>query len=134
MNLTIRFTGGRRADFGDHDFEGVLTSSLERFAHRLKQVYVYIEDINGPRGGVDKQCRCVLHLRRMPPIVIQDQDDSIYSLIHRVANRAAYALSQQTGRRTRQAHRSSPRSAPVSAFAERTEQDAAGTESGSRPA
>ncbi len=98
MQLNIRFSGGKRTDFGDHDYEQVLARSLERFQHRLKQVYLYVEDINGPRGGIDKQCRCVLHLRRMPPIVIQDQDESMSALLYRVANRASYALSQKVDR------------------------------------
>ena len=98
MQLNIRFSGGTRSDFGYHDYEEILASSLERFQHRLKQVYLYVEDINGPRGGIDKQCRCVLHLRRMPPIVIQDQDETMGALLYRVANRASYALSQRVDR------------------------------------
>jgi hypothetical protein len=43
----------------------------------------------------------VLHLRRMPPVVIQDQDESMTSLIHRVANRASFVLSQKADRRTK---------------------------------
>lgn len=101
MQLTIRFSGGKRSDFGNHDLEGVVQTSLERFKNGLKQVYLYVEDVNGPRGGVDKQCRCVLHLRRMPPIVIQDQDEDMATLIYRVANRAAYALSQKTDRQNK---------------------------------
>lgn len=129
MNFAVRFGSGQRARFGDQDIEDILTDSLERFARRLKQVYLYIEDINGPRGGVDKQCRCVLHLRRMPPVVIQDQDESIHALIHRVANRAAYALSQRAGRKTRQTRRRSER---ITAFAGRDEQNVAGIESATR--
>lgn len=102
MLLSIRFSGGKRTDFGDHDYEEILSRALDRFRHRLKQVYLYIEDVNGPRGGVDKQCRCVLHLRRMAPIVIQDQDENLTALINRVANRASYALSQKADRKTRQ--------------------------------
>lgn len=98
MQLTLHFSGGKRSTFGKHDYEGILTHALERFAHRLKQVSLYVEDVNGPRGGIDKQCRCVLHLRKMPPVVIQDQDESMSSLIYRVANRAAYALSQKAER------------------------------------
>ncbi len=101
MQLTMRFSGGKRSDFGDHDYEEVLLGSLERFGHRLKQVYLYIEDVNGPRGGIDKQCRCVLHLRRMPPVVVQDEDESMGALIQRVANRAAYALSQKVDRKSK---------------------------------
>jgi len=132
MNFAIRFSGGQRADFGNHDFEGILTNSLERFARRLKQVFLYLEDINGPRGGVDKQCRCVLHLRRMPPVVIQDEDENTYALIHRVANRAAYALSQQAARKSRQTQRTRRRSERITAFAGRDEHDVAGIESVSR--
>lgn len=101
MQMTIRFSGGNRSDFGEFDYERLMLSSLERFRHLLKQVQLYIEDTNGPRGGVDKQCRCVLHLRRMPPVVIQDQDESMGPLIHRVAERATFALSKKLDRKKR---------------------------------
>jgi hypothetical protein len=116
MQLTIRFSGGKRSDVGDQDYEQVLLSSLERFRHRLKHVYLYIEDVNGPRGGIDKQCRCVLHLRRMPPVVIRDEDANMNALIHRVAKRAAYAMSQKADRKTKRVkqNRSAPKQLPVS--------------------
>ena len=101
MQFNIRFSGGKRTDFGDHDYENVLLSALDRFRHRLQQVQLYVEDVNGPRGGIDKQCRCVLHLRQMAPIVIQDQDENMIALIYRVANRASYALSQRAARKTK---------------------------------
>ena len=101
MQFFIRFSGGKRSSFGDHDYENVLSSALDRFRHRLQQVHLYVEDVNGPRGGIDKQCRCVLHLRQMAPIVIQDQDDNMIALIYRVANRASYALSQRAARKTK---------------------------------
>lgn len=132
MNFAIRFSGSQRTGFGNHDFEGILENSLERFARRLKQVYLYIQDINGPRGGVDKQCRCVLHLRRMPPVVIQDQDESMHALIHRVANRAAYTLSQQAGRKTRQTQRTRRRRERITDFGGGDEHSVAGIESVSR--
>ncbi len=125
MNFAVRFGSGSRADFGDHDIEGILTDSLGRFAHRLKQIYLFIEDTNGPRGGVDKQCRCVLHLRRMAPVVIEDQDESMLALIHRVANRAAYALSQQTARKKKQPQRDR-RGDPAASFAGPDQRDGAG--------
>ena len=99
MQIKIHFSGGKRSDFGNHDFEQVFANSLQRFHHRLKKVHVYIEDINGPKGGIDKQCRCVLHVRRMPPIVIQDQDESMNALLYRVANRASYVLIQKVDRK-----------------------------------
>lgn len=99
MDMTIRFSGGNRTDFGYHKYEEVILGALERFKHLVRHVQVYIEDTNGPRGGVDKQCRCVLHLRQMPPIVIQDKHENVGALIHRLAERAAYSLSQKADRK-----------------------------------
>lgn len=100
MYLQIRFTGGNRVN-NDHEIlEKIVHRQLARFQHRLKQVHLYIEDVNGPRGGVDKHCRCVLHLRHMAPIIIRDADESIQAMVHRVADRASHALSRQLERRT----------------------------------
>ncbi len=79
--------------------EKILISQLARFQHRIKQVQLYIEDVNGPRGGLDKHCRCVLHLRRTAPIVIRDCDHSIPAMIHRVADRASHALGRYADKR-----------------------------------
>lgn len=114
MQIALRFSGGKRSDFGSQDYEAILTTALARFAHRLKRVSVYVEDVNGPRGGVDKQCRCVLHLRRLPPLVIQDQGERVASLIYRVANRAAHAVSKEVERITDRKKRS-PRARLASA-------------------
>lgn len=105
MKFTLRFGGGSRAQVGNHEFENILANSLQRFAQRLEHVCLYIADTNGPRGGVDKHCRCVLHVRRMPPVVIRDQDEDTHAMVVRVANRAAFALSQKTKRRTRRTQR-----------------------------
>lgn len=100
MQLKIRFTGRDRMNNDQQNLESILTRQLARFQHRLKQVQLYIEDVNGPRGGVDKHCRCVLHLRHMAPIIIRDADASIHAMVHRVAERASHALSRQLERRT----------------------------------
>ncbi len=81
----------------------VLEESLERFAERIQSVKVIVEDVNGPRGGYDKRCRCLVKLDHLPAIVIRDQDKEFNSLFHRVANRLAFALSHQLERRFKRA-------------------------------
>ncbi len=98
MNLTLNFNVCEATPALKREVSEVLGHALERFGSHVRHVMVSIQDVNGPRGGIDKQCRCVLHLKRRPPIVIQDCDESILSMLVRVANRAAYTLSQEIER------------------------------------
>ncbi len=99
MHLQVRFTNGQQTKNDQELVEKIMFGQLARFQHRVKQVHLYIEDVNGPRGGLDKQCRCVLHLRRTAPIVIRDCDESIPAMIHRIADRASFALGRHAERR-----------------------------------
>ncbi len=99
MQVVIRCTKCSQSNEELKLLEAVLVRQLSRFRRHLKQVQLFIDDVNGPRGGVDKHCRCVLHLRRMVPIVIRDADEHISALVFRVADRAAHTLSRRVGRR-----------------------------------
>lgn len=99
MQLDVRFSGVGRSHRLNCNLEAAVLAPLERFRHWVRHVCLYVEDINGPRGGVDKQCRFVVHLRHMPPIVIQDRDETMLPLLHRIANRAAHTLSRKTKRK-----------------------------------
>lgn len=105
MDIAIRFSGGRRSDFGDHDYEGILANTLKRCMHRIRQVCLYVEDVNGPKGGVDKQCRCVVHARGISPVIVTGKDENTEAMIQRVARRVAHALSRHADRRTARTRR-----------------------------
>ena len=102
MHVTLRFNGAAQG-VDRRDLEKIILDSVEPLAYRVKQVFVYIEDVNGPRGGVDKQCRSVLHLRHLSPVVIRGRDHNIYALVHRIADRAVEALRRKKDRITSRA-------------------------------
>jgi len=43
---------------------GSVSAAVGRFADRVAEVFVWIEDTNGPRGGMDTRCRMTLRLNR----------------------------------------------------------------------
>ncbi|MCS7470066.1 hypothetical protein NZK35_25765 [Stieleria sp. ICT_E10.1] len=107
MKLSIHFGDFEPSRSFQQDVSDLIRNAVERFGSRVRSVNISLRDINGPKGGVDKQCRCVVHLKRMSPIVIDDSDESYRSLVNRVAERVAYRLNQkidrvQKGRRSRQ--------------------------------
>jgi hypothetical protein len=76
-----------------------LFAELSHLSRIVSRVNVYLQDCNGPKKGVDKTCRLVIHLRRRPPLVIQDQDAQLLRLIHRVIDRSGQVLQRRTENR-----------------------------------
>lgn len=79
--------------------------ALERFADRVQSVQVIVEDVNGPRGGADKHCRCMVKVPHLPLIVIRDQDRDVKAVLYRVSQRLAFTLSQKLDKRFKRGRR-----------------------------
>jgi hypothetical protein len=74
-------------------------AAIGRFERRVRRVELFVDDVNGPRGGVDQQCRCVVYLKRMAPIVATARESRLASAVSQAAERAAAALTARVGRR-----------------------------------
>jgi putative sigma-54 modulation protein len=75
-----------------------LESELERLGRRLHRVHVHIADINGSKGGIDKLCRVVAHIRRQPALVVEDRDGDLKALIGRIGDRVGQAAGRRLDR------------------------------------
>lgn len=63
-------------DLRDRVTEAVGTA-LDPLRSSLLWVDVYLTDVNGPRGGPDKRCRVVAHLRTGPVVVRRTARDPV---------------------------------------------------------
>ncbi len=95
MKLQIYFGELKPNSAVQQDVTNSIESTFEHFRTRIRQVNITFNDANGPKGGVDKECRCVVHLKSMAPIVIQDRDESFINLLNRVLKRAEHTLSER---------------------------------------
>jgi hypothetical protein len=66
----------------------VLTSTLARFARRIRAIVVWLEDVNGPRGGIDTRCRIDIDLRPRGRISVFASGTDEYAAIAKAAVRA----------------------------------------------
>lgn len=73
--------------------------ALSRYAHTIKQVQVRLLDVNGPRGGEDKQCVFVVDVVGAPPVVIREHDADAYVVVDRAADRVDRAVARLLRRR-----------------------------------
>ena len=68
--------------------------ALERFGERVRDVGVRFEDVNGPRGGQDKQCRIYAALAPRGQLTITETDRDLYSAVTHSATRLKRVVRQ----------------------------------------
>lgn len=98
MDVEIYFGSFKPTQVVRDDVAEMLDDALSRYKKHVRCVSLNVTDVNGPKGGVDKQCRCVVHLKRMPSIVVQDVDESYGHLINRVVDRVQFAVAERIDR------------------------------------
>ncbi len=86
-----------------------LRLALGRFVGYVGEVRVYLRDVNGPRGGADKECRIVVELPRYGRVVVAGAGADLSAAIIRTASRAGFAVRRRVKRRL--ARRRPPRRA-----------------------
>jgi ribosome-associated translation inhibitor RaiA len=77
-----------------------LGMKLGKFASSIERVSVRVEDVNGPRGGVDHECRIKVVLSDLPSVVFVEQDASLAAAIDRALAGSERAVRRAV-RRTR---------------------------------
>jgi transcription elongation GreA/GreB family factor len=79
-----------------------LETFLGRFKRRIRRVDVWLEDVNGPRGGIDTRCRIDLRLHPRGRLSVDAQAVDEYGAITKAANRTRSQLDRRYKRsRTR---------------------------------
>ncbi len=72
--------------------------ALSRFDSRIRRTSVVVEDVNGPRGGIDKVCRITVTLSGAQNVVISDQDKDLAKCITHAADRVGRAVARSLNR------------------------------------
>ncbi len=95
--------GDRMHDLVDRQFD----FALGQFDSWINDVSVHLEDVNGQRGGIDKQCRVLVNLKGGKTVKIEDIDVDFVAAINRAADRASQAVGREVAKR-REKHAEKP--------------------------
>lgn len=76
-----------------------VAGALARIRPWIRSVDVTITDINGPRGGPDKQCRVRIRGRSIPSVVIEHVGTDPLATVAFAAERAEQVVVRKIGRR-----------------------------------
>jgi ribosome-associated translation inhibitor RaiA len=78
--------------------EKKITDALDRFQNRIKEVRVFLADVNGPKKGVDKTLRVVVDFVRQPLIIVEERGESWTAMIDHSVDRVVRSVSRQVKR------------------------------------
>jgi putative sigma-54 modulation protein len=76
-----------------------ILSMFSKFCERVQVIKVTIDDVNGPKGGEDKQCRVVIYSKGIPDIVITDNQTSVMSAVNIALSRARLSFLKKVKRK-----------------------------------
>ncbi|MFT7130449.1 MAG: putative sigma-54 modulation protein [Gammaproteobacteria bacterium] len=98
MNIHIHTKGFDLTSGIKGHIEKRIHFSLSRVQIRIDRIDIHLSDINGPKGGVDKQCNISIHPKKMANITISDTKENLYEAIDHAINRASHSLIRKVSR------------------------------------
>ena len=69
--------------------------SLDRLRDDIVSIDVFMKDVNGPRGGVDKHVVARIHLRNRINLIVEATDENLRRAIQKSAGRAKRAVTRR---------------------------------------
>ena len=100
MQVEIRGRGFQVAGVLSTYIQRRLNFALGRLGRRVERVLVWVEDTNGPKGGIDKQCRVAVVVPHSPTAVMEGRGSNFRVAI----NQAVAKASRYVADRLRQPH------------------------------
>ena len=99
MELEIRRQDAHLDEAMREFVERRITFALGPFEDKVSRVNVSLDDVNGPRGGADKQCRILVTLPGGITVKVEDVDVDMASAVGRAADRVSNAVTRRIERR-----------------------------------
>ena len=85
--------------------ERIVVFALDRYETQMDKISVYMADLNGPKGGIDKLCQITAKLSRGNPVLILEQGSEILTTVNRAAHRLGHRIGRAVQRRNRPSRR-----------------------------
>ena len=79
--------------------ERELKTALDKFGDHVERVAVRMDDVNGPRGGLDKRCGVTISLARHRQVYVEETSDDAYTALARAIQRAERATARHLDRK-----------------------------------
>lgn len=94
MKVSVRPRGIEWCDSLQDLVERSIVFAVDRYRGRVRHISVFLTDVNGPRGGVDKLCQISAEVSGTMPVLILERGDDVLSTVNRAARRLGYRIGR----------------------------------------
>jgi putative sigma-54 modulation protein len=98
MKIDIRFRNLQASDSLREHAARRVHFHLSRFGEAISSVCIRIGDVNGPKGGLDKQCRVTLRGPSLSSVVIEELREDTFLAVEVAVERASRAVGRDLDR------------------------------------
>lgn len=99
MKITIKAHRLKLAQETNTAMERRIRFALGRFGASVSEVTVRLTDINGPRGGIDKECLVVAELRKGGEVVVRGCGKDCAATLNYCAGRIGCAVERELSKK-----------------------------------
>jgi putative sigma-54 modulation protein len=94
MELSIRTRDVELTEVLREQITRRLEFALDTFEDHVEDAFVYLMDLNGPRGGVDKLCQITVRMRGAGELPVRETGTTVQAALNRAVRRLKYRLSE----------------------------------------
>lgn len=91
--------GTERSDALDDHIRSKLGRLERQFGDRLTRLEIFLKDINGGKGGVDKSCTMEAHAAGLEAVAVEATDTDLYKAARDAAGKLEKAIEHRVGRK-----------------------------------
>ncbi len=99
MRLNLMVKGVDKTPTLDRLVDHKLHYAFDQFGRWVSDVALAIEDLNRPKGGVDKRCRLAVSVPRHRSVIVEGRGTDLMVVVSEVIDRGAQALARLRDRR-----------------------------------
>lgn len=94
MELSIRTRNVELTDALRDKIERSVGRALDTFRAQAPEAFVYLMDLNGPKGGVDKLAQITVRVPRIGDLAVRETGTTMQAALNRAARRLKYRLAE----------------------------------------
>ena len=98
MNIQIEAKNIILTDAEKVSINQSVMANFSRLQTKIKSIRVYLADINGPKGGEDKQCTIIVSSNASAPVIIKEKQINTAHAARLALSRASKAFAAKSKR------------------------------------